>query len=113
MATIITNLFICHIIEPHVWYKYALHSSTKPYYIKNYICIAIFTGMLIALNYCMVSVDGEWLELLINGSIAVGLALIPCTLIIIADKDFRHYLGVFLGKIKRKLSRKKSEPPSP
>lgn len=113
VATIITNIFICHIVEPHVLYKHALHSSANPYYIKNYICIAIFTGMLIALNYCMVSVDSEWLELLINGSIAVGLALIPCTLIIIADKDFRHYLGVFLGKIKRKLSRKKSEPPSP
>ena len=37
VATIITNLFICHIVEPYVLFKNAFKSSPKKFYFKKYI----------------------------------------------------------------------------
>ena len=100
VATILTNLCICHVIEPHVLYKYAFHSSAKKYYIRNYLYIIIFIGILFLLNICMLSIDNHWLELLVNGSIAVGLALIPVIMAIIADNNFRYYFKKLVKKNK-------------
>lgn len=107
VATIITNLFICHIVEPHVLHKYTLHMSAKKYYLKNYSCMALFTVALFALHFCMVTIQNEWLELLVNGCIAVGIAIVPCAIIVIADKDFRHYFGAAIRKIKSRLFKRK------
>jgi len=107
VATIITNLFICHIVEPHVLHKYALHTSAKKYYLKNYLCMALFAVALVTLHFCMVTIENEWLELLVNGFIAVGIAIVPCAIVIVADKDFRHYCGVAITKIKNKLFKRK------
>ncbi len=99
VATIITNLTICHIIEPHVLYKYAFKSSAKKYYIRNYTCIAIFVIVLFLLNFCMVHMENQWLELLINGSIAVGLSILSIVGAISVDKDFRCYAKSLLKEI--------------
>lgn len=107
VATIVTNLTICHIVEPHVLYKYALKDKTSKYYIKNYLYIAIFVLLLVALNFCMQSFDNPWKELLVNGCIAVALAIIPCVLIAFFDKNFKHYIVVILNRIKNKFKRHK------
>ncbi|WP_251548064.1 lipopolysaccharide biosynthesis protein [Pumilibacter intestinalis] len=98
-ATILTNLFVCHIVEPHVLHKYAFKSSAKTYYIRNYVYIAAFAAALCALHFCMVDMSSQWLELLVNGSIAVAIAIVPCTVAILVNKDFRHYLHGFTRKI--------------
>ncbi len=114
VATILTNIFICHIVEPHVLYKYALHDGAKRYYIKNYLYIALFACALVALHFCTVTIGGESitmkgeiLELLANGLIAVAVAVPPCLIAIFSDGDFRHYLGKIFGKIKHKLCKHK------
>lgn len=107
VATIITNLFICHIIEPHVLFKYALEAKAKKYYIKNYSYIALFFVSLVILNFCLQSYANEWFELLINGSIAAAIALIPCILVIALDKDFRYYIQKVLIKLIRKKTAEK------
>ena len=101
VATIITNLSICHIVEPHVLFKYAFHTSAKKYYIRNYAYIAIFIGVLFLLNFCMVDIENQWLELLVNGCIAVGLSIIPIVGAIIASKNFRYFAKTFLRKEKK------------
>lgn len=106
VATIITNLTICHIVEPHVLHKYALHTSTKKFYLRNYGCMIIFTLSLIALNYSLQVRDNQWIELLINGFIAVAISIIPCLIMVLIDKDFRFYMKKTLNKIKNKLKRK-------
>lgn len=98
VATIITNLIICHIVEPYVLYKYAFRSSVRMHFFKNYTYIALFVITLIALNFCMVTVDNQWFELLINGSISFALSALLIVLVIFVDKDFRHYFSVFLRK---------------
>lgn len=107
VATIITNLFICHIVEPLVLYKHAFNSSVKGYYLRNYIYIAVFVGMLTALHFCMRDIQNQWLELLVNGSIAVALAVPPCIVAILTNKDFMFY---FKRIFKSVLHRHKKTP---
>lgn len=113
VATILTNIFICHVVEPHVLYKYAFHEGVTRYYIKNYLYIVLFSCALIALHFCMVSIGdgtlsmkGEILELLANGLIAVAISVPPCLIAIFSDKDFRHYIGKIMNKAKNKFRKK-------
>jgi hypothetical protein len=106
VATIITNLLICHIVEPHVLYKYAFKQPAKKYYIRNYLYIAVFTASLIGLNFCMLNIENQWLQLLVNGCISVAISLVIAVIAILIDKDFRHYVKVFLNRIKSKLIKK-------
>ena len=108
VATIITNLTICHIVEPRVLYKYGLQSKTTGYYIRNYVYMIIFAALLVALHFCLQSYDSEWKELLVNGSIAVAIAVVPCIAVVLVNKDFRHYFKQLWGRIKNKF--KKSQP---
>ncbi|MGN0822995.1 MAG: lipopolysaccharide biosynthesis protein, partial [Candidatus Gallimonas sp.] len=107
-ATILTNLLICHVVEPHVLYKYALHERATKFYIKNYLYIATFTVALIALHFCMVTTDNEFTELLANGFISVGIAVVPCLIALLSDRDFREYIGKILKKIKRRMRKTES-----
>jgi peptidoglycan biosynthesis protein MviN/MurJ (putative lipid II flippase) len=107
VATIITNMFICHIVEPHVLYKYAFKRNAKGYYIRNYLYIVIFTAALIGLNFCMVSLENQWLELLANGCISVAISLGISIVAICLNRDFRHYIGVFAKQLKEKSRTKK------
>lgn len=99
VATIITNLFICHIVEPYVLHRYAFHMSAKKHYLRNYFYIVVFIMLLLLLNFCMVTTENKWIELLINGSIAVGLALIPITAVALLNNDFRHFAANILRGI--------------
>ena len=106
VATIITNLLICHIVEPFVLYKHVLNRSPKRFYFKNYLYFAVFTLSLIALHFCMVQFDSQILSLLANGFIAVGIGLVPACAAGVLNRDFRHYCGVLLKKIKGRLNRR-------
>ncbi|MDE6059138.1 MAG: hypothetical protein K2G44_03755 [Clostridia bacterium] len=102
VATIITNLFICHIVEPHVLYKHAFHATAKKYYIRNYVYIAVFAAVLVALHFSSVTISNHWLELLANGGIAVALAIVPCIAAILMNRDFMGMLKNMLHKIKHR-----------
>lgn len=80
VATIITNLLICHIVEPYVLYKYAFETSPAKYYARNYSMIAIFFGALLVLDRTMFRMDSFWRDLLANGFLSVGISLVACTL---------------------------------
>ena len=101
VATIITNIFICHIIEPYVLYKYALNNSPKKHFIRNYIYIAIFVGLLFALHYSMITSDNQWIELFANGGISLAFSITVSVIIALCNKDFRHYLSSHIKKIKK------------
>lgn len=87
VATIITNLLICHIIEPFVLYKNAFLVSPKRYYFKNYSMIAAFIVALLALDFVMMSFDNRWKELLVNGFISVGISCVVIAVFTVFQKD--------------------------
>ena len=105
VATIITNIFICHIVEPHVLYKYALRTTPRNYYIRNYVYIAVFVGWLVVMHFCMVDISNIWLQMLANGSIAIAMAIPLCVAATLLNKDFRHYFGAVLRRIKSKFKK--------
>lgn len=108
VATIITNLTISHVVEPHVLYKYAFKDkSVRFYYLRNYLYIALFAATLVALNFCLQTNANKWLELLINGCIAVAIAVVPSVIVGFSDKDFRHYIGRAFKKIANKFKKRK------
>lgn len=107
VATIITNLFICHVIDPLVLHRHALERSPKIYYLRNYGYIAVFCALLVALHFCHVNLSSQWLGFLANGFIAVGIAIPVCVIAALLNKDFRHYSGVALRKFKARLFRRK------
>lgn len=88
IATIITNLVICHIVEPWVLYKNVFHKNPVQYYIVNYIFIGLFIVMIMCLNIFKQSLNNIWFEIIVNGLIAVGLSIIPILLLLIFYKIF-------------------------
>lgn len=98
VATIITNLFICHIVEPYVLYKNAFLSSPKQHYFKNYSMIFVFVLTLVLLDTCMQSLGNAWLELLANGSISVALfSVIVAVMTLCNRKRFKFLIMKFKG----------------
>ena len=105
VATIITNLFICHVVEPHVVFKYAFKIPTVKYYIKNYGYMVIFTIALVVLNNLLVHSNNTLQSLLLNGAISLLISAVLMIFVLIVDSNFRMYVfrmidGV-IGKIKK------------
>lgn len=109
VATIITNLFICHIVEPYVLYKYAFHTSAKKYYIRNYGYIAVFTVVLVVMHFCMITNDNQWVELLANGGISLAFSLTLSAIAVLCDRDFRRYFRNFIKRFKNRKAVCKTE----
>lgn len=105
LATILTNLTICHIVEPYVLYRHAFHASVRPHLEKNYIYIGIFVVTLIILNFCMRSFENQWLEFIVNGCLSLAFSSVIIILTILFDKDFRFYCKSFALKLKNRISR--------
>lgn len=97
-ATIITNLVLCHIVEPYVLYRNAFDTSPKSYYIKNYAMIALFTILLLTLDRVMIHCDSQWLELLANGCISVGLSAVGCVIAAWMDRSSVQFALSILKK---------------
>ena len=91
VATVITNLMICHVIEPYVLFKHAFHVSPRRYYLKNYGLILLFGGALILMSCCLQYSENQWGSFFINGFISVGISLCICLLVLLCSKDFREY----------------------
>lgn len=97
-ATIITNLLICHVIEPYVLYRKAFEVSPLKYYLKNYSMVALFSGMLAIMRLLMQQGKNHWSEFLINGWISVGISVIGCVIVALADKNTRNQIMCIIRK---------------
>jgi len=104
MATIMTNLLICHIIEPYVLYKNAFQISPKRYYLRNYVMIVVFVVALIALDACLLNFENWFVGLVVNGFISVGFSAIVGVVTICISKEFRSAVIRFFKEIKSRRS---------
>lgn len=101
VATILTNLTICHVIEPYVLFKNAFHRSVRPFYLKNYISIFAFAGVLFLQEFIMVNTGSLWCNILINGSISVFISLLITAVILVTNRTFCSYLKIAVLKVKK------------
>lgn len=102
LATIITNIIICHCIEPYVIYKYAFGESVKKFLIENYIFIGSFIILLIILDKAMVVVNNVWISLIINGCISLGVSLIAVLGVFLLKKEVRTKVKIMLQQRKER-----------
>lgn len=75
LATVITNLAVCHIVEPLVLFKYSFNSGAGKHIIKSYAYIGLFTVSLLFLDRLTVSMENNFMALFVNGAISVMVAL--------------------------------------
>lgn len=103
LATIITNLAICHIVEPYVLYKHAFNTAMKKHIMKRYAYIALFAVLLLAMHSCLLSIENKWMGLIANGFISIAFSFATFVVVILTDRDFKHYVATFLSKMVKKM----------
>ncbi len=86
LATILTNLVICHIVEPYVLHKHAFKKSVKKHLARNYFYILMFIIALIIMNRFMYKSGNNLMELLINGSISILISVVTLAVVLIVDR---------------------------
>ena len=84
-ATILTNLLICHIVEPYVLYVHAFETTPVKYYIQNYGMIAAFCGALYVLDRLMTETTSWTRRFFQNGMVSVGVSIGLCGLIALVN----------------------------
>ena len=99
VATIVTNLLICHIVEPYILYKHAFFESPCKYYIRNYTMIAVFTVILQFFSSWMREMDHVWTELLVNGFFSVGISVLVSMVLSLL---YKNELKLLLKSLKRR-----------
>ena len=100
-----TNLLINDIVEPYVVFKHALQRKPIQYYIMNYSYILLFALSLLVIQRVSMENNNIIIEFFANGSVAVGISVIPCMLMIITNRDFRTILCSYAKKTLRKVIR--------
>ena len=90
VATIITDLFICHIVDPYVVYKHAFHMSVKEYYLRNYTYIVLFIFSLMGLHCLMQKISSNAVGVIVNGCISAVVSLVVLGLVALVDTTFRN-----------------------
>lgn len=95
IATVITTLSICHIVEPYIIFRHVFNCSPKHFYIRNYLYIALFTACLFLMVFIKdnVGIGSEingFSGILVNGFISVGISAIALGIVSVIDKEFRN-----------------------
>lgn len=102
VATIITNLVICHIVEPWVLYKNAFGTSPVKYYVKNYVMMALFSACLVLMDLCKQEFESHWKAFFTNGVISVGISALVCVVVLCFNQSLtKHLLKVFKQRLKK------------
>jgi len=92
-ATVITNLVICHVVEPYVLYKHAFGSSPRKYYLKNYTLMGLFGVALILMEQCMLHGTASWGRFFVNGCISVGISGSVCVVTMLANRAQMYFIA--------------------
>lgn len=98
LATIITTILICHIVEPFVLYKNAFCESPKCFYIKNYGMMAAFATMLVIINCFTQNAENDFVNLILNGCISLVGSVVLCVFAILLNNRAAKRLINIIGK---------------
>lgn len=105
VATIITTLFICHIVEPYVVFRKLFGHSPGRFYLTNYIYTVLFTVGLFLLERLMHHFDNFLVSILMNGMMSMAVSLFLFASLTMTDRGFRNevkkYLNALLGRRRR------------
>lgn len=113
VATIITCLLICNIVEPHILFKYVFKEPAIKFYLLNYSRTVVFTLCLLLVDRLSISCENSIIELLVNGMISVGISAALLGLLVATDRSFRQDVKTLIlqvrqwcGKLAGKINRR-------
>lgn len=93
IATIITNLFITHTVEPFVLYRYGFESKAKKYYVINYSLMGFFTAFLVGIYFIpLPSFNNHFIDILVLGSGSVLVSILFFGIVCLFSKKARQYV---------------------
>lgn len=98
VATIITTLLICDIIEPHIIFRYVFKEPAKEFYIRNYCGIGIFAVCLIIVDKIRLSIPGNMAEILVNGMISLAISASLMIVLSLLNKTFRQEARIVIAQ---------------
>lgn len=96
VATIITTLMICDIVEPYVVFRNVFEKSPKNFYFRSYSYIALFTVCLVIMTLIKQSCGSCLTGFVINGFLSVILSIFALALLATIDKFFRYEMRTFI-----------------
>lgn len=99
LATIITNLTVCHTMEPYVLYKKIFKSSAKPQMIKNLLLTGVFVFALLIMDVLRQSFDNHFAEMLVNGILSLCITSMITVAIVLVNRDLRERI---VGIVKKR-----------
>ena len=98
VATIITNLLICHIVEPYVIFHNVFGHSPRRYCLRNYAYIALFAVCLCVMSCVMQDYESDINGFLVNGCLSVGISFMALGIVAAADREFRMEVKILGNK---------------
>lgn len=99
IATIITNLCICHIVEPYILHKYVFKSNAIGYCIENYLFVLLFGIGIFMVEKLKYSTNVVAISIVANGIIAVVVGCVSIPLCLILIPNFKSYSKRVLCKV--------------
>lgn len=102
IANIVSNLFVCHIVEPYVLYKHVFKAPIRRVYLRNYLLVLIFVVIVYGYGLLYVETSNPWLNIVVNGCISLSVSWISIPIIMCTNRDFRFYFKRMITRIGRK-----------
>ena len=99
VATIITTLLICHIVEPYVVFRHVFLQSPWFFCIKNYGYIVLFILCQLAMTWIRKPFESNIVAILMNGLLSVVISTAALGLLTAVDKGFRTEVRAFLRAV--------------
>ena len=98
LATIVTNLFVCHLVEPHIIYKYAFQMAEKKFLLQNYILIGIFILVLKGFDRVRFITNNIWKSIIFNGLISVIISCLIIVTLLFFNKDIKNKIKLLMRR---------------
>lgn len=99
VATIITTLLICHIVEPYVVFRNVFGQTPSGYCLKNYAYIALFTGCVLIMTRLIRPCDHAVAGILVNGSRSLLVSLVMLAMLAAVDPHFRSQVQALIRAV--------------
>lgn len=100
IATIITNLTVCHIMEPYILYKKIFKSSAKPQIIKNLLLTCLFVVALLIMDILRKSFDSQLAEMFVNGILSLCITVLITAAVVAVNKNLRDRIAGILKRLR-------------
>ncbi|MBN3489979.1 hypothetical protein JV173_00480 [Acholeplasma equirhinis] len=109
VSTIITNIFICHIVEPYVLYKHSFNLKPFKYIVSNYAVIFIYIITVFVFELLPLPTNNNvYLDLILKGFTSVFVTVTVFLVMSLFSKELRNFMKFSFKRIFNIVKKNKS-----